>query len=392
MGQKNTNRMNTHCFGHYQVGNFTVFSKVEALELSQRTNTPITWHYNDDVFDAQDWTQEPEKNLADFYMDRARQIRDNYDYVVLFYSGGADSHNMLESFIHAGIHIDEIASFHSLAADGDQKSEFNREIFETAIPFVNSLRQQEKLSKDTVHRLIDMSDIVTKFCQDIDWLDFPYMMSSSVSINNVARSNLRRYILDWNNLINQGKRVGLIWGHDKPRIMHENNKFFLNFMDIFDNCVSVSIQQSTPAGWFDEMFYSTPTMPKLVIKQAHIIKNFLEKCDETHPWVTESVTGLGHVVKHRADGTWKTVWLTQDAQSMLIYPWFRPDLYYESKPKDIIYSKRDRWFWQDLTISCQYHKVVDGLISQFGDTWLNEIPEKGLRSTKNFRSKRYWLS
>jgi len=379
-------------FGYYTVGTHSIFSKVEALEMAQRLNQPIEFHYNDEIFDSLDWTKEPKKDLRDLYQDRAKQIRNNYDYVVLFYSGGADSHNMLESFLNAGVPIDEVVSFHSLSADGDRQSEFNREIFETAIPYVESLKLTQRLSNDTPHRLIDMSDIITKFCKDINWLDFPYMVSSTLSINNVARSYLRRYVTDWADKINQGKRLVLVWGHDKPRIMSDGPRFFLNFMDIFDNCVSNWVQQTSTAGWFDEMFYSTPDMPQLVVKQAHTIKRFLEVCNDTHPWVTESVTGLGHAVKYSKDGSYKSIWLTQDAQSMLIYPWFRPDLYYESKPKDIIFSKRDRWFWQDKVISSQYHNVVSSLKNQFGEAWINEDPTRGIRATRNFRSKKYWLS
>ena len=379
-------------FGFYKIADRKVYSKIEALEISSRSQIPITWHYNDEIFSAVDWTKEPEMSLTELYKTRAMQIRKNYDHVVVFYSGGADSHNMLESFVNAGVDIDEIVSFHSLSADGDKASEFNKEIYETAIPFVQVLKESQKLPESVPHRLIDMSDIITKFCQDINWLDFPYMVSSTFSINNVARAHLRKYVTDWADIINQGKRLVLVWGHDKPRIMSEDNRFFLNFMDIFDNCISTIIQQSTPAGWFDEMFYSTPDLPELVVKQAHTIKRFLEMCDESHPWVTESVTGLGHAIKHRHDGSWKSIWLTQDAQSMLIYPWFRPELYYESKPKDIIFSKRDRWFWQDKKISEQYHMVVNGLISRYGDQWLNQDSSNGTRATRNFRSKKYWLN
>lgn len=379
-------------FGHYQIGKFKVHSKIEALEISNKTQMPISWHFNDEVFSAQDWTKEPIMSLGDLYQSRARQIRQNYNHVVLFYSGGADSHNMLESFLHAGLEIDEIASFHSLSADGNTASEFNREIFETAIPFVKNLKSTGRLPVSVPHRLIDMGDIITKFCQDINWLDFPYMASTAISINNVARAHLRKYVADWSNIIDQGKRMVFVWGHDKPRIMSEGNRFFLHFMDIFDNCVSTIIQRSPPPGWFDEMFYNTPDFPEIVIKQSHTIKRFLEMCDGDHSWITESVTGLGHTIKYRPDGSYKNVWLTQDAQSMLIYPWFRPDLYYETKPKDIIYSKRDKWFWKDKKISQNYHQVINGLVLKFGDQWLLHDPTKGIRSTRNFRSKKYWLN
>lgn len=378
-------------FGYYRIGDFKVFSKVEALELSKLHNQTISWHFNDEVFSAVDWTQEPDLSLAELYTMRARQIRQKYDHVVLFYSGGADSHNMLQSFVTAGVHIDEIASFHSYSADSDWHSEFNKEIHCTAVPFVNKLKQQGLLNNSTKHRLIDMGEIINKFCQDIDWLDFPYMVSSSMSINNVARAYLRKYIHDWANLIDQGKRLVLVWGHDKPRIMQDQGRFFLNFMDIFDNCVSIWIQQLAPPGWYDEMFYSTPDLPHLVVKQAHAVKKFLQTANENHTWLSSSVTGLGHVIKHRSDGSWVAKWLTQDAQSMILYPWFEPELYYESKPKDIIFSKRDRWFWTDQQISKNYTNVVQALTQSFDTAWLNQDLSQGLRSTKNFRSRRYWL-
>ncbi len=92
--------MNNLRFGYYKIGNDVVFSKIEALELADRKNLPISWHYNDDIFDSVDWKTEPKFTLSEIYKSRAQQIRKSYDYIVLFYSGGADSHNMLESFLH----------------------------------------------------------------------------------------------------------------------------------------------------------------------------------------------------------------------------------------------------------------------------------------------------
>ena len=86
-------------FGYYQVGELlTTFSKVEALGWSQRFNQPVQYRFNDLVFDSYNWTVEPAESLVQLYQRRAQQIREKYDYLVLFYSGGADSHNMLQSF------------------------------------------------------------------------------------------------------------------------------------------------------------------------------------------------------------------------------------------------------------------------------------------------------
>ncbi len=383
--------MNNLRFGYYKVGNDIVFSKIEALELADRKNSPISWHYNDDVFDSIDWKIEPKFTLSEIYKLRAQQIRKSYDYIVLFYSGGADSHNMLESFLHADVKIDEIVSFHSYDADKDVSSEFNKEIFTTAVPYVKKCKTEGRLDNNTPHRLVEMGDIISRFNKAVSWSNFSYYFNSSPTINNVARAFLREYIDEYKVLISQGKKVGFIWGHDKPRIMHTNGKFFLHFMDIFDNCVSTWIQQNNPAGWFDEMFYSTPDMPELIVKQAHTIKNFLNISSDSHPWVTELVTGLGHVIKNYPDDSWKAFWLTQDGQSALIYPWFRDDLYYAPKYLNYINGPRDEWFWKDKEASSNYNKVIESVILKFGNKWLRSNEMIGLKTTKNFTSKKYWL-
>lgn len=375
-------------FGYYTVNDNLVFSKIEALELSERLNCPARFHYNDDVFSACDWTHEPTVSLAELYVARARQIRLKYDHVVIFYSGGADSHNMLEAFVNSGIEPDEIVSFHSLAADGDRASAFNREVFETAVPYVENLKKQKRLSDQVTHRLLDMSDIIARFNDEINWHEFEYYINGCVSINNVARARLREYVTDWANIIDTGKRLGLVWGYDKPRVNQVHSKFFLEFMDLHDNCVSVINQQHAKPGYYDEMFYHTPDLPEITVKQAHVVKNFLQNTNLPHPFLTNKITGVGHVMKP-IDGKKQPHWLSQDGLSHLIYPWFNVQLYYEKKPTDIITSKRDRWFWSDPVLSKNFSSAVDSIVNRFGQRWADFTSEH--RWTQSFRSKPYLI-
>ena len=63
--------------------------------------------FNDEIFGRHHW-REPIETLDQLYDRRCREIRERYDYVMLSYSGGADSHNILMSFVRQGLHIDEI--------------------------------------------------------------------------------------------------------------------------------------------------------------------------------------------------------------------------------------------------------------------------------------------
>ena len=127
-------------FGYFSVNNFRTFSRSEALELQHKLGHPVQYHFNDDVYGSIDWSIEPLESIQDLYFQRARQIREKYDYLVLMFSGGADSYNVLMSFVHAGVKLDEIAHLTYYKADKDKKSFMNREIFETAYPTALELK------------------------------------------------------------------------------------------------------------------------------------------------------------------------------------------------------------------------------------------------------------
>ena len=97
-------------FGFYQVGDRKTYSKFEAIEWQNTTGIFPEWNFNKVIYDNLDWQTEPSVDLWTLYKARARQIRETYDYVVLWYSGGSDSHNFLLAWLDAGLKIDEIAA------------------------------------------------------------------------------------------------------------------------------------------------------------------------------------------------------------------------------------------------------------------------------------------
>jgi len=108
--------------GYYSIGLQNFASKIDAcilgtkvidrLNLNVNPFNIVKWHFNDEVFDNYDWRVEPEESLDELYNKRARTLRDQYDYIIISYSGGADSHNMLMSFLRQGLFVDEIVITH----------------------------------------------------------------------------------------------------------------------------------------------------------------------------------------------------------------------------------------------------------------------------------------
>ena len=96
--------------GAYHVSTYSlpIYNKLQALELAQKTGGNIRWNFNDSAYGQINWQQEPAVNIDILYLMRARQLRDQYDHLVLNFSGGSDSTNILYAFLKNNIHIDEI--------------------------------------------------------------------------------------------------------------------------------------------------------------------------------------------------------------------------------------------------------------------------------------------
>jgi hypothetical protein len=94
--------------GYYVVGWKKFYNKIQALQYSTKMGFAVRWVFNDKVYSSIDWTMPITKSLKELYRDRAQQLRDSYDYIILHYSGGQDSNNMLHSFIDNNIHLDQI--------------------------------------------------------------------------------------------------------------------------------------------------------------------------------------------------------------------------------------------------------------------------------------------
>ena len=96
-------------------------TQIEAI-ISKRD---CNFYFNDKEFSKLDWFNEPFEDLDTLYTLRAKQLRDEYEYLVLCFSGGTDSTHVLETFYYNNIHIDEIVSVGALSQDNSENSSEN---------------------------------------------------------------------------------------------------------------------------------------------------------------------------------------------------------------------------------------------------------------------------
>jgi len=99
--------------GFYQVGKRKTYLKTEFMEWYDLMPTDWHWNYNDEFFGQFDWSKEPKETINELYKQRALELREQYDYLALYYSGGHDSSNVLYAFLDNGIPIDEVVTYYS---------------------------------------------------------------------------------------------------------------------------------------------------------------------------------------------------------------------------------------------------------------------------------------
>lgn len=381
-------------FGYYSVGAWRTYSKLEALEAMRRTNTHVEWHFEDEHWSRVDWLKEPAATLSELYARRAWQIRRKYDHVVLMYSGGIDSQNILDTFVVNNIPIDEIATQNYHKADPRPMSYFHGEQTLVSYPYLQNLRERGVRFR---HRSLDLSDIAAQLMDDPEIANnYTYLNNVGWGWNRLAKSMVRDRCQEWRRLVDSGKRLALIWGTDKPRVYLEDERLCVKFIDlVIDTVVTPWTQMQGREYEHDEFFYWSTDLPELVVKQGHVIKNFIRNHNLV-PYLHGSgnqlyvnVNDLDPVpALSQAWGDPRSVsW--RDTVCRLIYPYFDQTTFNNGKRGSAIFSEKDEiWlkdqrFRTDLVTRLRYLGTID-------DYWKNN-PDDIYDGIKGCISQPYWI-
>lgn len=301
-------------FGHYTVGNSEPIYHIKlALERKVASGHDVKFDFHDHLFSAVNSLGEPKQDLLDLYVQRVHQLRNKYDHLVLLYSGGADSHNILKCFEHADVKLDEIVSF----VDSSYKSKDSKvsaEIYQVAIPEV---KQYQENYPGCIYRLIEVRDVQTKLFRDKSfnfdlYQDLAYQLVPVSILHNYGL----HYIQEFHDMNAAGKRVGVIQGIEKPRLECVNGRwsFYFNDWSSWFGQKHYFRDMST----YDEFFYWTPELPEIPIKQAYIAARYFDYLDQHNIHYEYRNNQMANVVI-RKSGSY-TNW---EFANHIIYPFWR---------------------------------------------------------------------
>lgn len=339
--------------GYYSVGSQEYFSKIDACIAGTQQNIHPQWHFNDAVWQSMNWTVEPELHVLDLYKCRARQIREQYDYVMIYYSGGSDSQTVVEAFIDAGCHIDEILTLWNRSHDRsyvvskevtDAKN-VETEFELTTKPGLEWIQRVSPKTKITYH---DVSVDIVDQLQKYDGEEYVGQLTEHLAPQNLGRygspkTKHQRLLLD------RGYRTAFVYGVDKPKVCIKDGKYYAYFVDVVPNNFKGIAVNHDYNNMFPEFFFWSPDLPQIVVKQAHMVKSWFQKNPSLQPvlsWPNFSWT-------HR--NTYEVI------TRAIIYPNWDLGRFQVEKTKFTVFCEWDDWFFQQFKGTAAYANWTKGL-------------------------------
>jgi len=243
--------------------------KHKALEYASVNKYQVGFYFHNSIWDKFDRTLLGKTNLTLLYAERARQLRDKYKYLVLHYSGGSDSHNILYTFLTNNIKLDEVTirwpkhwidgKFYNInnkdTSAKNAPSEFNYTIQPT-LKYLQQYHPEIKINivdfTENLHSLTTENNIQNRILQ---------MNATRNALGSIIQRldiNVDRKMASTN--INN---IGHIFGIEKPALFVQDNNLYFYFTDIaFESTLMEEGMNAEP-------FYWTSDLPLLTMEQIY---------------------------------------------------------------------------------------------------------------------------
>jgi len=352
--------------GYYTVAGQRVESKIDACVLASKLNVHPEWQFSNHVWNRLDWTTEPELDILSLYRLRARQIREQYDYVIVNYSAGSDSQTLVEAFIDEGLLIDEIVTIWNrkhtkkVVADPTVTTPLNVEAeFELVTkPRLNWIKDVSPRTKITY---LDISDSVVDSFHRFDGEEWLQTTAEHLNPQFVTRWNATRTKEQLNNL-DRGLRTAVVFGVDKPRICLIDGKYYSYFLDVIANNSRGGFNRYEYDNLEYVYFYWTPDLPEIPVKQAHLIMKWFEMHPQLKPilqWPNSDYS------KRNA---------YEIISRTIVYPRWDVGTFQCMKTSSPIRCEWDQWFFNEFhntSVLSNWHKGIEYIEKNVNRRFLN---------------------
>lgn len=242
---------------HWIVNGERTSSQFDAWRKAHDSGAYPYFYFYEKEYDALDWTTEPSESWDEICYERCITLRQKYNKLSLFYSAGRDSHHILKCFYHFNIPLDEIVLL-NLKTNPVRQDELIKYIY----PHVhNFLRKYPNTKVTTVD--VGPQEFDNYFSDD--WLEKP---ATALVHGYFQPTNFSFYVKQIMHA--DEPNHGIILGVDKPRLLLEDGKYYSTVIDKTLETFITDIPNI-------ELFYYSPDMPKIHLKQSWMTLNHIER-------------------------------------------------------------------------------------------------------------------
>jgi hypothetical protein len=240
---------------HWIVGQQRYTNQFDTWQAIARTKQPARFCLYEQAFDLLDWTQEPRESWDELLRIRCIQLRQKYKNLKLLYSGGRDSHCILQAFIKNQIPIDELLIV-NYSRNPVRSAEFVNWIRPMAYRYlqhnpgakITTLTIGVEDYKKWYHEAWSEKTSATTMSGLFQPSDYTWMIEQKCSIDH--------------------SNTGIMCGLEKPELVIQDDKLFVTNRD------SPFLYYFNNAGMMD-FFYISPDLPELHLKQSWLMINYI---------------------------------------------------------------------------------------------------------------------
>lgn len=244
---------------HYVVNGSKTSSRNQALIWAGGDLTKIHFYCMEHVWDNADWHLEPNRPIDRLFSWRCHQLRDQYDWLCLWLSGGYDSQTILQSFIDSRVPLDEIAYMDRLDYYNDPEMPFILQAIHDYKQYHNPNLKIFRVPTD-YHYTRNLYDRLGS-----EWILQPgWCLRPSKSIAAFVQRFHDQVVRTRTST--RGRRAD-IYGKEKPRLDLYQNKWYMCVPDIImTDHIGADIVE----------FYTSKHLPDLHVKQCYQAIKFFE--------------------------------------------------------------------------------------------------------------------
>jgi len=233
-------------------------TKAKIIKLETADN--LSFHVSPNLDNA-DWSIEPTRPLQEMYRLRAQQIRDTYDYVVLYFSGGSDSITALNAFVKNNIHIDEIVVYKNTDTD------------DIKIDGSYAIQYLKRIGYKGYVNIIDLNfEVLHKIVKQETWKQYG---SFSGQLSSVYRWRLDFF--EEHGYFDKTIRSGNV-AHVFSGMFPTIAKLERNYYSV----LSINKIMHSDAHPLNVQFFTSEDMPEVHIKQSHTITKVIKLLSLKH--------------------------------------------------------------------------------------------------------------